>query len=129
MCATARLICLQSSRSDCGVLIFGVVSIRYASNIVPGSVVLGADDFNGAGGSKRYLSRKIAEPTNHLKFAWGEWSRSTLRTADILDTSLFQANGSPGDRTWPPWCHPSASLHHAAAVLRDLDSELYTCSL
>jgi len=71
--------------------------VKYVSHIAPLSVLLGSDDFNGANTESSYMSRAIAAPRNERMWAWGEMSRATANTLDVVDTSLFLSDGSRGD--------------------------------
>ena len=68
---------------------------KQGSNITPDHVLLGADRFDG--NTSGYVSRDIVDPINNNRRAWGEMNRATAKAADIVDTSLTQADGSAGD--------------------------------
>jgi hypothetical protein len=64
------------------------------SNVSPNAVIIGADDFDG---NTDYLTRNINSPVNSSVFTWGIVKRSSVACPAVIDTSLYSANGGPGD--------------------------------
>ena len=62
--------------------------------ISPEAELIAADDFDG---NQHGLTREILNPGNSLARVWGISDRKHITNESILDTSLYQANGSNGD--------------------------------
>jgi hypothetical protein len=65
-----------------------------ASNVSPNAILLGEDDFDG---NAQYLNRTIVGSKNTSTFTWDIVNRLTVLCPEVIDTSLYQADGSAGD--------------------------------